>query len=90
LIAIMPAYSHDGEDAEPTHHGVLERFHPAGGWHPYGGGLFHWWNPHCFPCQVAPDDYCRKPLPRMCWGAYPSYYGWGTPEVVSKSPAKPH
>ena len=54
---------------------------PAGGWHPYGGGLLHWWNPHCFPCRAAPDDYYRKPLPRVCWPPYPPYYIWGPPEI---------
>ena len=58
------------------------RLQPAGGWNPYGGGLLHWWNPHCFPCQAAPDDYCRKPLPRVCWPPYPPYYVWGPPEIV--------
>jgi hypothetical protein len=40
---------------------------PAGGWHPYGGGLLHWWNPYCFPRSGGTDDYCRKPLPNVCW-----------------------
>jgi hypothetical protein len=57
-------------------------FHPAGGWHPYGGGLFHWWDPRCFPCQAAADDYCRKPLPKLCWPSYPRYYTWGPPQVI--------
>jgi hypothetical protein len=43
------------------------RLAPAGGWHPYGGGLLCWWPRHCFPCAGGPDDYCRKPLPRVCW-----------------------
>jgi hypothetical protein len=54
---------------------------PAGGWHPYGGGLLHRWPAHCFPRCGAPDDYCRKPLPRVCWPPYPPYYIWGPPEV---------
>ena len=33
------------------------RFAPAGGWNPYGGGLFHWWNPNCFPLPCGPNDY---------------------------------
>src|SRR5262249_4677489 len=57
------------------------RLHPAGGWHPYGGGLLHWWDRHCFPRSCAPDDYARKPLPRLCWPHYPPFYVWGTPEV---------
>src|SRR5690349_20865092 len=55
----------------------LERWGPAGGWHPYGGGLLHWWPRNCFPRAGAPDDYCRKPLPRVCWPPYPPYYTWG-------------
>jgi hypothetical protein len=65
---------------KPPQDSFLERLHPVGGWHPYGGGLLHWWNPHCFPCGGAPDDYCRKPLPRVCWPPYPPYYIWGSPE----------
>jgi hypothetical protein len=55
------------------------RLHPAGGWHPYGGGLLHWWDRHCFPRCGSPDDYCRKPLPHVCWPPYPSFYLFGTP-----------
>ena len=65
----------------PPADSFLQRLHPVGGWNPYGGGLLHWWNPCCFPRCGAPDDYCRKPLPRICWHAYPSYYIWGPPEV---------
>lgn len=66
---------------EPSLDGFLSRIGPLGGWHPYGGGLLHWWPPHCFPCCGAPDDYCRKPLPRVCWPPYPAYYQWGPPEL---------
>jgi hypothetical protein len=59
----------------------LQRLGPVGGWNPYGGGLLRWWPPHCFPCGGAPDDYCRKPLPRVCWPPYPPYYIWGPPEI---------
>ena len=65
----------------PPEQQFLERIHPVGGWHPYPGGLLHWWPPHCFPCGGAPDDYCRKPLPRVCWPPYPPYYIWGPPEI---------
>ena len=70
-----------GAGDEQSRHHFVHRFHPAGGWNPYGGGVFHWWKPHCFPCETAPDDYCRKPLPRVCWPQYPSYYTWGPPEI---------
>jgi hypothetical protein len=43
----------------------LRRLGPVGGWNPDGGGLFHWWNPDCFASPCTPDDYCRKPLPRL-------------------------
>jgi hypothetical protein len=58
---------------------------PAGGWFPYGGGLLHWWPPHCFPCDAAPDDYCRKPLPVVCRPCYPPFYRW-VPSEVSYPP----
>src|ERR1700724_3330922 len=61
----------------------LKRVGPVGGWHPYGGSLIRWWNPCCFPRCGAPDDYCRKPLPSVCWLAYPSYYLWGPPEICA-------
>ena len=70
---------------EPSPECGLKRWGPAGGWHPYGGGLLHWWPQHCFPCAGAPDDYCRKPLPRVCWPPYPPYYTWGPPRVSSPS-----
>jgi hypothetical protein len=59
----------------------LQRLHPVGGWDPYGGGLLHWWNRHCFPHDCGPDDYCRKPLPKVCWPPYPPSYTWGPPEL---------
>jgi hypothetical protein len=60
---------------------LLRQVGPTGGWCPYGGGLLRWWPPHCFPCVGAPDDYCRKPLPAVCWPPYPPYYIWGPPEM---------
>jgi hypothetical protein len=80
LGMIMGAPGYSGECCTPLQEPFLERMAPAGGWHPYGGGLLHWWNPCCFPCCGAPDDYCRKPLPKFCWPAYPPYYIWGAPE----------
>ncbi len=56
--------------------GSQKQVGPAGGWFPYGGGLLGWWNPHCFPCGGAPDDYCRKELPNVCRPAYPPWYFW--------------
>jgi hypothetical protein len=55
--------------AHPGRQHFLARVHPVGGWHPDDGGLLHWWNPHCSPLCGAPDDYCRKPLPKVCWPA---------------------
>jgi len=81
LITNGPALGGEPAYVEPPQQPFLQRLHPFGGWHPYGGGLLHGWNPHCFPCQGAPDDYCRKPLPRVCWPPYPSYYIWGPPEI---------
>ena len=50
-------------------------------WQPYDGGLLRWWNPCCFPRCGAPDDYCRKPLPNVCWPPYPPYYTAGPQEI---------
>jgi hypothetical protein len=65
--------SRGGEPAqlEPHPHQFRCRFAPAGGWNPYGGGLFHWWNPNCFPRPCGPDDYICKPLPRVCFQSLP-------------------
>jgi hypothetical protein len=57
---------------EPPEPCFLDRLRPVGGWHPYGGGLVHWWPRHCFVCGGFPDDYCRKPLPRVCWPPCPA------------------
>ena len=81
LIACGRARGGEAANDEPSHQHFLQRLHPAGGWNPYGGGVIHWWKPQCFPCQAAPDDYCRKPLPRLCWSPYPRYYIWGPPEI---------
>jgi hypothetical protein len=66
---------------EPPQESFLKRLGPVGGWCPYGGGLLHWWDPHWISHCGAPDDYCRKPLPTVCWPAYPPYYIWGPPEI---------
>lgn len=68
----------------------LQRFAPAGGWFPYGGGLVRWWPSHCFPCAASPDDYCRKPLPPVCWPPYPPYYFFGTPAASDTHDAGDH
>src|SRR5437870_6603946 len=81
LIAGGRAVGGEPRYSEPAQGSIRQRWHPVGGWHPYGGGLLHWWDPHCFPCQGGPDDYCRKPLPRVCWPPYPPYYIWGPPEI---------
>jgi hypothetical protein len=82
LISCCQAFGGEGgQGAEPPRGHFLQRIRPSGGCNPYGGGVIHWWNPHCFPCQSAPDDYCRKPLPRVCWPPYPPWYTWGPPEI---------
>jgi len=64
---------------EPPQDCFLKRLCPVGGWNPYGGGLLHWWPgfAHC----GAPDDYCRKSLPRVCWPACSCYYIWVPAEI---------
>jgi hypothetical protein len=81
MLACAPAWGSEPVLDEPAEASFLHRLHPAGGWHPYGGGLFHWWKRSCFPCGGARDDYCRKPLPKVCWPAYPANYTWGPPEL---------
>jgi hypothetical protein len=82
LIACGTCLGGEGSESDgaPGRH-FLQRARPVGGWNPYCGGVLHWWNPHCFPCQSGPDDYCRKPLPRVCWPAYPPYYIAAPPET---------
>jgi hypothetical protein len=83
LALIAAGWASGGEPpcSEPRPACFLRWLGPAGGWFPYGGGLLHWWPPHCFPRCGAPDDYCRKPLPPVCWPPYPPYYTWGLPEA---------
>ena len=68
---------------EPPEDCFPKRIAPVGGWFPYSGGLLGWWDPKCFPCGGAPDDYCRKSLPCVCRPTYPAFYIWGPPEVVA-------
>lgn len=74
LVAGGTAQGGDSECCPPPQEHFWKRWHPVGGWNPYGGSLFHWWNPHCFPKCGGPDDYCRKPIPRVCWAQYPPFY----------------
>jgi hypothetical protein len=43
----------------------FHRLAPVGGCDPDGRGMFHWWDRECFVYPCAPNDYCRKPLPRL-------------------------
>jgi hypothetical protein len=81
LFAGGQALGGDRWCCEPTEPHFLKRLHPVGGWNPDGGGLLHWWNPRCFPRCGAPDDYCRKPPPQVCWPPYPPWYTGGAPEI---------
>jgi hypothetical protein len=84
VVALIGAVAAPGAGPpchEPPREGFLKRLAPAGGWHPDGGGLLHWWPRHCFPRCGGPDDYCRKPLPHVCWPPYPPCYTWGPPEI---------
>lgn len=60
---------------------LIKRLCPINGCNPYGGGLVHWWPRHCFPRYCTPNDYCRKPLPKVCWPGYPPFYTWEAPEI---------
>jgi hypothetical protein len=79
LAAVRPGPGGEPQDCEPQGP-FLRRIRPIGGWHPYGGGLLGWWDRKCFPRCGASDDYCRKPLPQVCWPPYPPYYTYGPPE----------
>jgi hypothetical protein len=80
LLAAGSACDAQAPCSEPRPTDSPWRLGPTGGWFPYGGGLLRWWPRDCFPRCGAPDDYCRKPLPSVCWPPYPSYYIWGPPE----------
>lgn len=88
LLAGSWAYGGNPSCCEPSPKGFLQRFSPVGGWFPDSGGLLHWWPQHCFPCRSAPDDYCRKPLPKICWPPYPPYYIWGPPPGCPQQPSR--
>jgi hypothetical protein len=80
VLVCGPALAGERDACPPPQQGFLARTMPVGGWQPYGGGLWHWWPRHCFPRSCAPDDYCRKPLPAVCWPAYPPGYIWAAPQ----------
>ena len=80
LIASDQALGGDRGSFEPRPQHFLQRLRPVGGWHPDGGGLLHWWDPHCFPRCGGPDDYCRKPFPNLCrYPAVPACANPGLP-----------
>jgi hypothetical protein len=85
LAAAAPGRAAEPCCCAPPQPSWLTRIAPVGGFCPYGAGLLSWWPRHCFPGGGAPDDYCRKPLPRVCWPPYPPYYTWGPPDVSSPS-----
>jgi len=80
-----------GEPGAPHagHAQPFRRFAPVGGWHPDDGGLLHWWNPHCFPRCGSPDDYCRKPPPRVCWPPYSPSYVYTPSRLGNFQPVSP-
>jgi hypothetical protein len=80
-LASGQALAEDRGVCEPPAPHFFQRLRPVGGWHPDRGGLVHWWNRDCFPRCGGLDDYCRKPLPRMCWPPYPPYYISRPPEI---------
>jgi hypothetical protein len=84
LVTASGGLSAEPTGNQPPQEGFFKRFVPAGGWCPDTGGLLHWWNPDCFPRCSGPDDYCRKPLPRVCWPA-PAY----PPEIARPQGAGP-
>ena len=55
----------DGPGSRSVQSSTLSRLGPVGGWNPDGRGIFHWWDGDCFSSPRTPDDYCRKPLPRL-------------------------
>jgi hypothetical protein len=84
LLALLAAgWACGGEPPCSEPHPVCSpwRLGPAGAWFPDGGGLLHWWAPHCFPRCGAPDNYCRKNLPCVCWPPHPPYYIEGPSEI---------
>jgi hypothetical protein len=81
LIASSRGLGAEPRCREPCPDVFLKRIAPSGGWDRYGGGLLHWWDPGCFACGGAPDDFCCKPLPRVCWPGCPYFYTPGLTEI---------
>jgi hypothetical protein len=79
LSACGQGHGGERDDAEQPQQSFLHRLKPVGGWCPDTGGLLRWWGADCLPRYEAPDDYCRKPLPRTCWPGYSSFYRWEPP-----------
>jgi hypothetical protein len=94
IVVVLAAFGrgHAGEPqcCPPPADSFLQRLHPVGGWCPDGGGLLRWWPCHCFPRGGAPDDYCRKPPPKVCWPPYNSCFIFGPPEVCYPACPGPH
>ncbi len=65
-LVCVQAYAGDPGDGEVDRPHFFGRLKPKGGWNPDGRGMFHWWNPDCYPSFCGPDDYCRKPMPNVC------------------------
>jgi hypothetical protein len=89
LFALFAGHGRAGEPrcCPPPENTWLNRCRPVGGWCPDCGGLLAWWNPCCFPHCGGPDDYCRKPLPKVCWPPYPPYFVTVPPSSSSQAPA---
>ena len=88
LVAGSRGVAGEPPSCEPCPPCFLQRVSPVGGWFPYGGGLLHWWDPHCFPDCGGPDDYCRKTLPFVCWPPCPSC-SLGSPHPAEPQPGRP-
>jgi hypothetical protein len=86
LITAGRGWCGEAPTCEPGRPCLVQKVAPAGGWFPYGGGLLRWWDPHCFPRCGCPDDYCRKPLPCVCWPPYPPWYQCGPPTTPTPVP----
>ncbi len=88
IAALLLALS-GSSGAEPPPR--LQRWHPAGGWNPYGGGVLHWWNRSWYALCGTPDDYGRKPPPPFRGSPCPSctYPGVAPPTSPLAGPSAP-